>query len=59
MQDTRVTLPPETDEAEGCYFYLAGVNDFESDPDYEAALSGRNASIATVLLAHQPTQARQ
>ena len=58
-QDTKVTLPPGADEAEGCYFYLAGVNDFESDPDYGAALSGRDASIATVLLAHQPIQARE
>ncbi|CAM9658090.1 unnamed protein product [Ascophyllum nodosum] len=57
--DTKVTLPPGADEAEGCYFYLAGVNDFESDPDYGAALSGRDASIATVLLAHQPIQARE
>lgn len=40
----------------GCYFYLAGVDDFESSPDYRAALEGRDTSIATVLLAHEPKQ---
>lgn len=56
-QDARVTLPPGSDAIDsGCYFYLAGVNDFESDPDYAEALDGRDESIATVLLAHQPKQ---
>lgn len=61
-QDTRVTLPPGAEEAadnEGCFFYLAGVNDYESDPQYEAALNGRDESVATVLLAHEPVQVRK
>ncbi|MFE4425067.1 metallophosphoesterase [Streptomyces sp. NPDC056817] len=40
-------------------FALAGVNDITGEehgdgPDYDAALSGRDPSRATVLLAHQP-----
>lgn len=59
LQDTRTTLPPgasSASDSDGCYFYLAGVDDFEADPDYEAALDGRNESKATVLLAHEPKQ---
>ena len=56
-QDARVTLPPGAEEAnDGCFFYLAGVSDYESSPDYDAALDGRDDGVATVLLAHQPTQ---
>ena len=61
FQDTRVTLPLDAEAAEGnsgCFFYLAGVNDYESDPQYETALSGRDESVATVLLAHEPIQVR-
>lgn len=61
FQDTRVTLPPGAEAAadnQGCFFYLAGVNDYESDPQYEAALNGREESVATVLLAHEPVQVR-
>lgn len=61
-QDTRVTLPPGAEAAadnDGCFFYLAGVDDYESDPDYEAALGGRDESVATVLLAHEPIQVRR
>lgn len=60
-QDTRVTLPPGAEavaDNEGCFFYLAGVNDYESDPQYDAALNGRDESVATVLLAHEPIQVR-
>lgn len=58
LNDTRVTLPLGVSEADpdACYFYLAGVDDFESAPDYDAALGGRDESIATVLLAHEPIQ---
>lgn len=56
-QDTRVTLPPDArEDNEGCFFYLAGVNDYESDPQYGPALDGRDDSVATVLLAHEPIQ---
>eukprot|EP00903_Cladosiphon_okamuranus_P012915 g12058.t1 len=61
LNDTRVTLPPGAEVAadnEGCFFYLAGVNDYESDPQYEAALNGRDESVATVLLAHEPIQVK-
>lgn len=58
-QDTRVTLPPGAEAAnDDCFFYLAGVSDYESSPDYSAALDGRDDGVATVLLAHQPTQVR-
>eukprot|EP00752_Nemacystus_decipiens_P009654 g8625.t1 len=59
LNDTRVTLPPGAESAadnQGCFFYLAGVNDYESDPQYDAALNGRDESVATVLLAHEPIQ---
>lgn len=46
-------------DPDGCYFYLAGVDDFEASPDYESALEGRIESIATVLLAHEPIQVRR
>lgn len=62
FQNTRVTLPPGAEAAadnQGCYFYLAGVDDFEADPDYGATLDGREDSIATVLLAHEPIQVRR
>lgn len=61
VQDTRVTLPPGAEDAtdnQGCFFYLAGVNDYESDPQYGPALNGRDESVATVLLAHEPVQVR-
>ncbi|CAM9895721.1 unnamed protein product, partial [Ectocarpus fasciculatus] len=53
LNDTRVTLPPGDED---CFFYLAGVNDYESDPQYGPALDGRDDSVATVLLAHEPIQ---
>eukprot|EP00904_Undaria_pinnatifida_P002839 jgi/Undpi1/12556/HiC_scaffold_6.g02225.m1 len=57
LTDNRTTLPPGGEAAgDGCFFYLAGANDYESSPDYDAALDGREDGIATVLLAHQPTQ---
>lgn len=53
-----MTLPPNVAEnGSDCFFFLAGVNDFESDPDYEAALDGLD-DAPVVLLAHQPTQVR-
>lgn len=60
LQDTRVTLPLGTTESEagGCFFYLAGVDDYESDPRYGSALDGREENVATVLLAHEPVQVR-
>lgn len=55
VQDTRTTLPLGTSEgdADGCYFFLARVDDLEQSPDYDAALNSRDPSIATVLLAQQ------
>ncbi|MCA1655563.1 MAG: metallophosphoesterase [Pseudonocardiaceae bacterium] len=45
----------------GAAFDLAGVNDvtgrsFADGPDFDRALSGRDSSRPTVLLAHQPVQ---
>lgn len=45
----------------GAAFDLAGVNDISGDtidegPDFDRALSGRDASRPTILLAHQPVQ---
>jgi uncharacterized protein len=45
----------------GAAFDLAGVNDvtgesFDDAPDFDRALSGRDSSRPTVLLAHQPVQ---
>jgi uncharacterized protein len=45
----------------GAAFDLAGVNDIsgesiEDGPDFDRALSGRDSSRPTVLLAHQPVQ---
>ncbi|CAM9255938.1 unnamed protein product [Ectocarpus sp. 12 AP-2014] len=64
LNDTRITLPPGAETAstsnnEGCFFYLAGVNDYESDPQYGPALDGRDDSVATVLLAHEPIQVKE
>ncbi|CAM9422637.1 unnamed protein product, partial [Laminaria digitata] len=60
LEDARVTLPLGGEAADdGCFFYLAGVSDYESSPDYDAALDGRDAGVATVLLAHQPTQVNE
>lgn len=54
-----MTLPlSATTESNGgsCFFYLAGVDDYESDPRYASALDGREENVATVLLAHEPVQ---
>ncbi|GIH93035.1 membrane protein [Planobispora siamensis] len=48
----------------GAVLDLAGVNDVtgatvDDGPDFERALGGRDRSRSTVLLAHQPVQARE
>ncbi|WP_196439067.1 metallophosphoesterase [Planomonospora sp. ID67723] len=48
----------------GAVLDLAGVNDLtgttvDEGPDFERALGGRDRSRSTVLLAHQPLQARE
>jgi predicted MPP superfamily phosphohydrolase len=48
----------------GAAFDLAGVNDISGDtidegPDFDRALSGRDSSRPTVLLAHQPIQVEE
>jgi predicted MPP superfamily phosphohydrolase len=52
-------------EQDGASFDLAGIDDFRAirhgrghGADLDAALAGRDASRAVVLLAHQPRQAR-
>ncbi|CAM9454705.1 unnamed protein product [Discosporangium mesarthrocarpum] len=57
LNNEHTTLP--LGEAGVCSFTLAGVDDFDTDPDYEAALSGRDEEKATVLMAHQPRQVVQ
>ncbi|CAM9681921.1 unnamed protein product [Scytosiphon promiscuus] len=59
LNDTRVTLPLGTAESDSCFFYLAGVDDYESNPRYASALDGREENVATVLLAHEPVQVRE
>jgi predicted MPP superfamily phosphohydrolase len=48
----------------GAAFDLAGVNDVTGEsrddpPDYDRALSGRDSSRPTILLAHQPVQVEE
>jgi predicted MPP superfamily phosphohydrolase len=48
----------------GAAFDLAGVNDiigepFDGGPDFDRALSGRDSSRPTILLAHQPVQVEE